>query len=89
MKTITIRGIDFTDSAELHDYLERELEFPDYYGRNLDALYDVLTDINEPTKITVDMEGMEDDGMYDYISRVIRVLEDASKENEALEIEVI
>ncbi|MGU3470470.1 barstar family protein [Paenibacillus sp. D51F] len=27
-----------------HDALSRELHFPDYYGRNLDALYDCLTD---------------------------------------------
>ena len=29
---------------ELQDLLEEVLPLPDYYGRNLDALYDVLTD---------------------------------------------
>ena len=43
MKTVTIRGIDFTCPEELHDYLASELSFPEYYGRNLDALYDILT----------------------------------------------
>lgn len=29
---------------DLQDLLEETLPLPDYYGRNLDALYDVLTD---------------------------------------------
>ena len=35
---------DITNKAELHELLARELPLPDYYGKNLDALYDVLTD---------------------------------------------
>lgn len=34
-----------------HDYLKEILEFPDYYGRNLDALYDCLTEIGVETEI--------------------------------------
>ena len=29
-----------------HDYLAEALNFPDYYGKNLDALYDCLTEIS-------------------------------------------
>jgi ribonuclease inhibitor len=32
------------DKAGLHDALMRDLPLPDYYGRNLDALHDVLTE---------------------------------------------
>ena len=28
---------------EAHRYLKEQLAFPDYYGKNLDALYDCLT----------------------------------------------
>lgn len=34
-----------------HEYLIKTLDLPDYYGRNLDALYDCLTDICEDTEI--------------------------------------
>ena len=31
--------------VEIHEVLKRDLEFPDYYGGNLDALWDCLTDM--------------------------------------------
>lgn len=34
-----------------HEYLKEKLRFPDYYGKNLDALYDCLTDIGVETEI--------------------------------------
>ena len=34
-----------------HDYLKKVFDFPDYYGKNLDALYDCLTDIGVETQI--------------------------------------
>ena len=33
------------------DYLKEKFSFPDYYGKNLDALYDCLTDIWVETEI--------------------------------------
>ena len=40
--------VDFskvTSPFEIHEILKRDLEFPDYYGGNLDALWDCLTDM--------------------------------------------
>jgi len=40
--------VDFSDVkyyAEIHEVLKRDLDFPDYYGGNTDALWDCLTDI--------------------------------------------
>ena len=35
---------EITTKEELHDLLAKELPVPDYYGKNLDALHDVLTE---------------------------------------------
>lgn len=39
------------DKTEVLAALARELDFPDYFGRNLDALWDCLTDLGEPTAV--------------------------------------
>ena len=36
---------------ERYTYLAEQLQFPAYYGRNLDALYDLLTERGEPLEI--------------------------------------
>ena len=40
------------DSQALHTALARELSLPEWYGHNLDALYDCLTDLADPTHLT-------------------------------------
>ena len=40
---IVIEGEEMKNIKELHSFLKRTLEFPDYYGMNLDALWDMLT----------------------------------------------
>lgn len=46
--------IDCTDldsAQELHRRIATCLSFPDWYGHNLDALYDCLTEIGTPTHV--------------------------------------
>ena len=46
---IDCSGIDC--SRELHRKIALVLSFPDWYGYNLDALYDCLTEIGAPTHL--------------------------------------
>lgn len=43
MDIIRLNGNKMTDKAETHAYLKRKLDLPDYYGNNLDALWDCLS----------------------------------------------
>lgn len=52
MKEIMIDCSQITTSKDFHRVLQRRLSFPEWYGCNLDALYDALTSITENTKIT-------------------------------------
>lgn len=60
-----------------HDYLKEALNFPDYYGKNLDALYDCLCEIGIETDITLINSGCVSQDIID-------TFVDASTENELL-----
>lgn len=42
MQTYILNGAAMTSRTAAHDEIARALELPDYYGRNLDALWDVV-----------------------------------------------
>ena len=46
MNTVYIDTKQLNTVQLLQDYLKETLNLPSYYGGNLDALYDVLLDIN-------------------------------------------
>lgn len=51
--TITINCGAINTMSEFHEMISHELDFPDWYGNNLDALYDCLTDITEDCSIVL------------------------------------
>ena len=58
----------------LHEFIAKKLGFPDYYGANLSALADCLSEAGEPLAITVCID--EDDlepGMQAYLLRFVQV----------------
>ncbi len=38
---------------DIHEKIQEGLKFPDYYGKNLDALWDCLTDMDAPVEIYI------------------------------------
>ncbi len=42
---IILDTLRLTEPEAAHSYLKEVLGFPEYYGHNLDALYECLTDI--------------------------------------------
>lgn len=67
--------------TDAHPYLKEMLSFPDYYGNNLDALFDCLTDLG-PTKIFIE----QDDLQGSYLEKILRVFKDACKANPDLQL---
>ena len=47
--TVDLKGL--RDRADLHERIFHALPLPEWYGYNLDALYDVLTEPMEPMRI--------------------------------------
>lgn len=51
MRTVIIDGGSIKSTNDFHKSIKRLLNFPEYYGENLDALWDCLTDIEMPLTI--------------------------------------
>lgn len=88
MKKIIIDCSEITSKRALHDTLAERLDAPDYYGRNLDALYDVLTDLNDTCIILENSEALEQN-LGGYGELVIAVMRDAAERNDKLKIKII
>ena len=80
MKKITLDFENISGKEEMHKYLAEKFEFPDYYGGNLDALFECLTDIAEPTAVNII------NAINDYDEQIINVITSAEEENDNLAV---
>ena len=84
MKRIELDFKDLFTPRQINEYIDEKLDFPDYYGKNLDALYDCLTDICEDTHITI-----KNYDILDYReNRIINTFLDAAEECGELTVEL-
>jgi len=86
MKFAIIDGNSVTSMEDIHASLARQLEFPEWYGGNLDALHDCLTDFHED----VDLSIVHPEALFERLGsayvRLTRVLSDAAEENPYLKL---
>ena len=70
----------------LHRVLAAGLQFPDWYGGNLDALHDCLTEINQPTELVIRGGDALETALDSYAAAFRRVLTDSAAQNDALTV---
>ena len=76
MNEIVLYGEEMKENP--HEYIKEKLDFPDYYGENLDALYDCLTEMDKKTIIIKDSSIIDEEIMATFI--------DACEENPDIEL---
>ena len=86
MKTVILDCEKLRHRKDAHLYLSKKLDFPDYYGKNLDALADCLTDLWEYTIVLTNTEVLEDEEFYG--RKVLRVLKEAERRNPGLTLKI-
>lgn len=86
---IVLDGRLMTDREALHSYLQTSLELPAYYGRNLDALFDLLTQRCEPTQLCVTHRSALEMNLGYYAAVLMDTLYDAAAENPNLTVKVL
>jgi ribonuclease inhibitor len=78
---VTIDGRIITNRIQLHELFASQLDFPETYGKNLDALYDCITDIHKETEIEIINYEALYDNLGNYAKVLVKLLGQAEKEN--------
>ena len=80
----TVRSLD-----DLYDQLSIRLSLPEHFGRNLDALWDVLsTDVEGPFEIVWKHTGDSRKLMGKDFDRAVKLLKDLQKEREDFTLKI-
>jgi ribonuclease inhibitor len=80
---------EMTDRITAHQHLKEKLDLPDYYGNNLDALYDILTERSAPMTIRVLGAKKLELQLGRYGTALLNTLWQAAEGMPNLEIEII
>lgn len=81
MKEIEIKGSELNDIKELHNLLKKELDLPEYYGENLDSLWDFITgEIDLPVSILWSNYRKSEESLGVQAGKYLALFENADKE---------
>ena len=86
MKIVILDAKKMLEKEKMHEYFAKKFDLPEHYGKNLDALFDCLCEINEPTLIKLKNE---DALQGDTKESLIRLFHDVCNENELVKFELV
>ena len=87
MRMIVIDGGMMPSKEEAHAYLAQKLSLPEYYGKNLDALFDVLTaGLEMPACLIIYRAKLLEESLGRYGRALLDVMTDASRDNPYLRV---
>ena len=87
--TVELDCAFLTSRRDAHDYLAGQLNLPDYYGRNLDALYDLLTEKGSGMTLVLEHSDAMREALGSYGSRLIAALLDAEQATPDLHVTIL
>ena len=84
MNTVNIDCAEIAAREDLHTLFAESLALPPYYGGNLDALFDCLTDISEPTTLILTHVQEMLDALGNYGRAAVSMMRRAERESEGM-----
>lgn len=88
-KMVLLNGKYMTSPEEAHQYIKLKMELPDYYGHNLDALWDLLSTWHHPLWIELHQGELMLEHLGEGGSALLRVFQDAAKANPKVHFEMV
>ena len=86
MKIVILDAKKMLEKEKMHEYFAKKFDLPEYYGKNLDALFDCPCEINEPTLIKLKNEDALETGLKESL---VTLFYDVCSENEMVKFEII
>jgi ribonuclease inhibitor len=89
LKRCMLNGKDIRSLDDLYDQLSSRLSMPEYFGRNLDALRDVLsTDVEGPFEIVWRHADDSKKSMGKDFDRAVKLLQKLEEEREDFKLKI-
>lgn len=88
MEKVRLNGNSMGTKELAHLYLKWKLTLPEYYGENLDALWDVLSVHSGPLEIILYNKEKLIEYLGEYGQSIIELLNDISQENNNIKIKI-
>ena len=77
---------ELSDKESMTRYLKERIPLPEWFGSNLDALADALSEISEETVFEVDADTLDAFSQDSYPKKVLHVISAACEENPHLHL---
>lgn len=81
MRLMTINGESMTTKEAMYTHFARVFSFPAHFGHNLDALWDLLNECDEPTIIEFTNVDLALENLGEYGEKLIDLLKKLEAEN--------
>ncbi|MDY4078030.1 MAG: barstar family protein [Clostridium sp.] len=89
MKEIILDCKEMSSKEKAHEYIMKKMSFPDYYGKNLDALYDILSTYDKEVYVKfINFESLFKQ-LGDYAVSLIDVFRESEEENTKIKFSML
>lgn len=88
MKIVLLDGEKIKTKADVHKAFSETLDFPEYYGNNLDALHDMLTEGTDEIGVIAVNTEMLSENLGKWWKSLIRLLRDVANDRESFHVSV-
>ena len=83
---VIISGNSIRSVADFHEIIKRQLNFPEYYGENLDALWDCVRCVELPCKLIWEDHKTSREHLSGYFDKIRELFDEAEMKVEGFKI---